>query len=49
MGDDAVHREGGEALMKTVSHAVRPTLLRCIGIGCVAAAVAIVKIILSPF
>ena len=49
MGDDRLQREGGNALINSVSHAVRPTLLRCIGVGLVGVSLALLKVVLSPF
>ena len=49
MGDDKLQREGGNALMNSVSHAVRPGILKMIGAGCICVAVAIVKIVVSPY
>lgn len=49
MGDDRLQREGGHALINSISHAVRPTFLRMLGVGLVITAVGLVKIVLSPF
>ena len=49
MGDDRLQREGGNALINSVSHAIRPTLLRCLGLALVGVSVALVKVVLSPF
>ena len=49
MGDDRLQREGGTALLNTVSHAVTPSMLRCVGVGLVGISAAIVRVVLSPY
>ena len=49
MGDDRLQRKTGTALFNTFSHAISPSVTRCIGAGLVISAVAVVQIALSPW
>mmetsp|Transcript_28275 Transcript_28275/g.28563 ORF Transcript_28275/g.28563 Transcript_28275/m.28563 type:complete len:354 (+) Transcript_28275:155-1216(+) len=49
VGDDRLQREGGQAIFKSVSHAVMPSLLRVTGIAIISASIAVLHVMLSPF
>ena len=49
MGDDRLQRKTGTALFNTFSHAISPSVTRCVGAGLVLTAVAVIQIALSPF
>lgn len=49
VGDDLLHREGGDALWKTVLHALKPGVIRMTGFGLVVASIAALKLFVSPF
>ena len=49
MGDDRLQRKTGTALFNTFSHAISPSVSRCVGAGLVLTALAVIQIALSPF
>ncbi len=49
MGDDAIQREGGDALWNSVTHALTPGIRRIGGIGLLAVSIGLVKLFLSPY
>eukprot|EP01038_Epipyxis_sp_PR26KG_P013772 gene13772-18471_t len=49
MGDDMLQKEGGNALWNTVSHALKPGLIRITGFGLVCVSIVVIKVLLSPF
>lgn len=49
MGDDMLQKEGGDALWKSVSHALKPGLTRIVGCALIAASIGVAKVLLSPF
>ena len=49
VGDDRLQSKGGQALINSVSHAVRPSLYRVLGLGLCCFSAAALKVVLSPF
>lgn len=49
MGDDLLQQEGGNALMKSVTYALQPGLIRITGFTLAVASIALAKIVLSPY
>lgn len=49
MGDDMLQREGGDALFKSVAHALKPGVIRVAGVAIVAISFAVIKLLSSPF
>lgn len=49
MGDEMLQREGGNAIWKSVKHAVQPGFVRIAGFSLMVSSFAVIKIILSPF
>mmetsp|Transcript_4810 Transcript_4810/g.4968 ORF Transcript_4810/g.4968 Transcript_4810/m.4968 type:complete len:448 (-) Transcript_4810:11-1354(-) len=49
MGDDTLQREGGDAIWNSVTHAVKPWIIRIAGVTLVCASLVIGKAFLSPF
>jgi len=49
MGDDMLQQEGGDALMRSVTYALQPGLIRITGFTLALASIALAKIVLSPY
>ena len=49
VGDDMLQREGGNALWNSITHAVRPGVLRVIGFSLLCSSIAVFRIALSPY
>ncbi len=49
MGDEMLQREGGNAIWKSVKHAMQPGFIRIAGFSLMVSSFAVIKIILSPF
>mmetsp|Transcript_8771 Transcript_8771/g.14587 ORF Transcript_8771/g.14587 Transcript_8771/m.14587 type:complete len:415 (-) Transcript_8771:175-1419(-) len=49
MGDDVLQKEGGNALWKSISYALKPGLIRVTGATLVVASVTLAKVMLSPY
>lgn len=49
MADAKIQKEGGDAIWNSVTHALKPGVLRVAGFGLLCASIALVRIIISPF
>jgi hypothetical protein len=49
MSDATLQREGGDALISSVTQALKPGMIRIAGVGLVCFSIAFAKVLLSPF
>lgn len=49
MGDDSLQREGGHALVNTITHAIKPGITRVVGLGLMAGSIGLMQIIFSRY
>lgn len=49
MDDDMLQREGGDALMKSVTYALKPGIRTIVGVFIISSSVALAKLMFSPF